>query len=262
MTIIEAIILGVVQGLTEFIPVSSSGHLIIARELFGLPGTGLAFDAVLQLATALAAALYFRRDLARMVRAIASFVTRAPVPREDQILAIVVTLGTVPAVLFGLMAEQAMETAFRNTALVAGALVAGSTLMAFAEYTYRGGTQSIRPRHALPLGFFQSLALIPGVSRSGATIAGGMLLGLTREDAMRASFLLSVPLLLGSGAKKALELASSTDPVMPVVAGSAAAFVVGLAAIRFLMSYLTMRGLMPFVIYRLALAVLIFSTLS
>jgi undecaprenyl-diphosphatase len=262
MTIIDAIILGVVQGLTEFIPVSSSGHLILARELFGLPKSGLAFDAVLQLATALAAALYFRRDLARMIRAVLGLLTGSPAPREDTTLAGIIVLGTVPAVALGLMAEQAMETAFRNTALVAIALILGSVLMAFAEYMYRGGVRSIRLRHALPLGFFQSLALIPGVSRSGATISGGMLMGLSREDATRASFLLSVPILLGSGAKKALELAGSHDTAAPVIAGSVAAFVVGLAAIRFLMSYLKTRGLMPFVIYRLALAALIFTTIS
>ncbi|MBP9669554.1 MAG: undecaprenyl-diphosphatase UppP [Candidatus Pacebacteria bacterium] len=256
MTTVDAIILGIVQGLTEFLPISSSGHLIIARNLFGMTADGgLAFDAVLQCATAFAIVLYFWRDLLALARGVFM--------REQSALTEVLYLvvATIPAVLLGLFLEHAMETTFRSVALVAGTLVAGSLIMAMIEWIVRtrASSQLTVPR-ALSIGVFQSLALVPGMSRSGMTISGGMLVGLTREAATRFAFLLGIPVLLGSGLKKIVDIAQGSDtagPLGPLVVGGVVAFGVGLLVIHFLLRFLRTHTLMPFVWYRLALAALL-----
>ncbi len=257
MTTFDAIILGIVQGLTEFLPISSSGHLIIAREVFGITTEGgLAFDAVLQCATALAIVLYFWRDLFALARGTFS--------RERRVLTEVLYLAvaTVPAVILGILLEDAMETVFRNVALVAGTLVVGSVIMAAIEWIVRAQarTEMTVPR-AVSIGLFQALALVPGMSRSGMTIVGGMLAGLSREAATRFAFLLGIPVLLGSGLKKIFDIAQGTDSagaIGPLVLGGMVAFAVGLLVIHFLLKFLRTHTLMPFVWYRLVLAALLF----
>lgn len=247
MTIGGGIVLGIVQGLTEFLPVSSSGHLILARELFGYAGDhGLAFDAILQLATTLAVIIYFRADLLRIVA------------ERDWRLIKALVLGTIPAVIAGLLLESWMESSFRSAGLVALTLVLGSALMWYAERVRAPSPSSpLTPRSGFLIGLFQTLALVPGMSRSGSTISGGLILGLTRETATRFSFLLSIPILLGTGAKKFLDLAMDgtlTAMTGELIAGALAAFVVGYACIAFLMRYLKSHSLMVFVWYRLLLA--------
>ncbi len=250
MNILEAIILGLVQGLTEFIPISSSGHLILARSLLGLgDDNGLAFDAVLQLATVLAVIVYFAKDLWSFLR--------------DKNLVISLILGTVPAIIFGLALESKMETIFRDAHLVAWMLLVGALLMYMAERVAKE-SEVLTPKRGFIIGLFQSLALVPGISRSGATISGGLFTGLSREMATRFSFLLSVPILAGSGLKKLLDLSQSGqfgEIGLTLIIASIVAFASGLWAIKFLLNYLKNHKLTPFIWYRVVLALIIFTFL-
>jgi len=250
-------LLGIVQGLTEFLPVSSTGHLILARDFFSISTEyGLAVDAVLHLATALAVLVYFRRDILRLATSFFSLIRGGETAREDRILIYALALGTVPAIMIGLVFESAIEGAFRSPALVAYALVAGSVLFFVAERLAKQ-IEKLSVSRGFLIGLFQALALIPGMSRSGATISGGLLLGLTREAAARFAFLLSFPIILGAGTLKALELGNIgafSVIGIPLLTGAAAAFLSGILAIHFLITYLKRHTLDVFIVYRLALA--------
>lgn len=259
MSIIEAIVLGVLQGVTEFLPVSSTGHLILARSLFEISESyGLAFDAVLHLATALAVIVYFRSDIWQLLQALLRKFGRLPVNERDEILLYALIVGTIPAVILGLTLESLMESLFRSPLLVAGVLVAGSVLFMYAEWVYQQSPQTneIDVKKGFKIGLFQSLALIPGMSRSGASIAGGMLLGLSRTEAARFAFLLAVPVITGAGLKKLLELITTDEAIawFAVGIGAAAAFVTGLLAIHFMLAFVRNHTLWPFIWYRLILA--------
>lgn len=261
MDILLSLILGVVQGITEFLPISSTGHLILAREVFGSSGYGLAYDALLHLATACAVMVYFKRDISVLFQTMLREFGRMPVNRKDAVLLHALLLGTIPAVAFGLFLEDFMEGIFRSPLLVAGVLVVGSGLFAFAEYYYKKHPPkgTLTSGKGFFIGLFQSLALIPGMSRSGASIAGGMFLGLTREEATRFAFLLGVPILLGAGSKKLIEFLSSPDEVVwgSILVGILAAFITGLLAIHFMLGFVRRFSLWPFIIYRLILAVVV-----
>lgn len=259
MTLLEAIILGLVQGVTEFLPVSSTGHLILARSLFGVnDAQGLAVDAVLQLATVAAVFVYFFPDIWLLTQTALRKLGRLPVNKREETLLYAILIATVPAVIFGLMLESLMESAFRSPLLVAGVLVAGSFFFMYAEYKYQ--TTPRKNEMSLSTGFkiglFQVLALIPGMSRSGATISGGMLLGLSRSEAARFAFLLALPVITGAGLKKLLELivSDATVPWFPVAVGSVVAFVTGILAIHFLLAFVRTHTLWPFIWYRIILA--------
>ena len=259
MTILESIVLGLVQGLTEFLPVSSTGHLILTRTLFDVADTnGLAFDAVLHLATATAVIVYFFPDIWQLTQAGLRKLGRLPVNKRDETLLYSLLIATVPAVVLGLSLESLMERTFRHPLLVAGVLIAGSLLFMYAEwvYTNRSQTNEMNMRKGFKIGLFQSLALIPGMSRSGATISGGMLLGLTRSEAARFAFLMAVPVITGAGLKKFLELLASDEQVLwlPILIGAAVAFATGLAAIHFMLSFVRNHTLWPFIWYRIILA--------
>ncbi len=252
--------LGIVQGLTEFLPVSSSGHLIIARDLFGIQTPdGLAVDAVLQLATALAVLVYFRSDFFRLSRDAISWVRGIGVEAGQKTLILAITLGTIPAAIAGLILESRMETVFRSAELVAWMLLAGSLLLIIAEATGKWIAEKrlITVWRGVAIGLFQCLALVPGFSRSGATIAGGLILGLSRIEAARFGFLLSFPIILGSGLKKLLELGMQgqlSDIGFPLLLGSLVAFTVGLGCIHFLIRFLKNNSLGVFILYRTLLA--------
>ncbi len=273
MTHLVAIIIGAVEGLTEFIPVSSSGHLIIARQLLGVnDSSGLAFDAIIQLATSCALLVYFWRDVIRLLQTAWMWFIRRPIESSEKTLLYSIVLGTIPAVIFGLLLEKKMETIFRNVHLVALALIAGSVLFWYAQYASKKFRDRLadlhRPLsvwHGIIIGFYQCLALIPGVSRSGATISGGLIEGLSQADAVRFSFLLSLPVLFGAGLKElwsvhhdllAQGITSAFD--INLLLGSVVAFVTGLIAIRYLMKYLKTHNLNIFIWYRIALAVVLF----
>ncbi len=270
MTHLVAIILGFVEGLTEFLPISSSGHLIIVRQLLHVQETGgLAFDAVIQLATSCALLVYFWRDVLDLI----TF--------KEKKLVYSIILGTIPAVLFGLLLQHKMETIFRSAHLVAYMLILGSVLFLFAQYRSRKVHDEIDP-HTSPhgtrsepltiwkgikIGFYQCLALVPGISRSGATISGGLIEGLSMSEAVRFSFLLSLPILFGAGLKELWSVRGDIFATgvqgsisvfgIDLILGSLAAFVTGLAAISFLMRYLKTHNLTVFIWYRIALAILI-----
>lgn len=259
MTIFESVVLGLVQGVTEFLPISSSGHLILFRQLMGLQTEGtLGFDAVLQLATVFAVMVYFSKDIWRLIQTLLRKLGRLPVNEKDITLVYALLIGTIPAVIFGLLLEKFMDTVFRSPLVVAGVLVLGSLLFIYAEWVYmKSVPQNIMTvRKGLKIGFFQCLALIPGMSRSGASIAGGMLLGLSRSEAARFSFLLSIPVLLGAGAKKLIDLIKTHQDVQWTEVGiaSVVAFVTGLIAIHFLLTFVRRNSLWPFIWYRLLLA--------
>lgn len=259
MGIFDAIILGIVQGITEFLPISSTGHLILARAWLSISADhGLAIDAVLQLSTALAVLIYFRRDIKAITF---DFFTG-----RERKLGSAIVLGTIPAVVAGLFLESYMETTFRSAELVAWMLMAGSLLFLAAEYAAKryamwGLVTSVTPARGFVVGLFQCLALIPGMSRSGSTIVGGLFLGFTREEAARFGFLLSLPILFGSGLKKLFELSGEgLLPMLgfPLALSALVAFLVGLAAIHYLLRYLRNHTLMVFVIYRVFLAGVVF----
>jgi len=262
MTTFEAIVLGLVQGLTEFLPVSSTGHLVFLHSIFGLNGvTALSFDAVLHLATAGAVIVYFWGDVVMLLNTARRKVSRLPVNERDYNLLLALLIGTVPAVIFGLLLENIMATLFRSPILVATVLIVGSFLFVLAEWKYlhskRGKIITIKT--GLLIGLFQCLALVPGMSRSGATISGGMLLGLSREESARFAFLLAIPIILGAGSKKMLELMTSSEAVswFAVAAGAATAFFAGLAAIHFMLSFVRRYSLWPFIWYRVILATVV-----
>ncbi len=261
MGILSAIILGIIEGATEFIPVSSTGHLIIARQFLGINNSyGLSFDAVLQLATALALVAYFWSDILRLINSFFAWVLRKPLEQKERVLLASIIIGTVPAVIAGLLLEKKMETIFRDVHLVAWALLAGSVLMWLAQ-RFSSENKILTLSKGIIIGFFQCLALVPGVSRSGATISGGLFSGLSRDEAVRFSFLLSVPILLGSGLKKLFEIRGdlvSSGLGLPLLFGSIAAFIVGLISIQFLIKYLRRRDLNLFIYYRIVLFLAIF----
>ena len=281
MDILSALILGIIQGLTEFLPISSTGHLILAREFLGLEEAySLSFDAVLHLATALAVLIYFWSDFIRLmftaVRWIMQLLQRMSSKRaeigvleqqdrKDRTLILALILGTLPAAVLGIIFEDYIGSVFRSAEFVAWTLVAGSFIFLFAEWVAKKIPQSeITPRMGLKIGFFQALALIPGMSRSGMSISGGLLLGLKRDEAARFAFLLSLPIIVGAGGLSALRLGFSgllSEIGSALIVGAIAAFVTGWLAIHYLLKYLKNHTLGVFVVYRLTLAALIFLVL-
>ena len=259
MNTVHTALLGLVQGITEFLPISSTGHLILFGNLLG-DGQSLAFDAVLHLATVLAVIVYFFPDIWLLFQTFLRMLGRQPVdPKYDTLLKALV-IGTIPAVILGLLLEDIMGTLFRNPLLVAGVLVLGSFLFIYAEQRYQTSFRDGRIDIAtgLKIGFFQTLALIPGMSRSGSALAGGMLLGLSRSEATRFSFLLAIPVLLGGGAKKMLELGNTAGTDWgAILTGAVVAFVVGLGAIHFMVSFVKNHSLWPFIWYRIAVAAVV-----
>jgi undecaprenyl-diphosphatase len=260
MEIVNSVILGIIQGATEFIPVSSSGHLILMRDLLNMEVEySLAFDAVLQLATTFAVLVYFRKDIFNLAKNFFKFISGKFVDATELILLKAVMLGTIPAVVIGLLLEDSMETIFRSSFLVALSLIVGGLIMFFAERFAKQNSE-LNIKKGIGVGFFQALALIPGFSRSGMTISGGLFLGLKREEATRFAFIMAFPVLLGAGMKKLLDLGGSgvLDSVgVELFAGSLASFIVGLLAIHFLVTFLKKNTMNAFVVYRFALAILV-----
>ena len=257
MTVLNAIILGAVQGLSEFLPISSSGHLIIVRQLFNWrTNSDLAFDAVLQLATVLALVVYFRKDIWHLTKVFFAMITRKTAEQKDKIMIWVITIGTIPAVIAGLLLQKYMETTFRSAVLVCIILIIGSGVMFFAE-KFSKKNEELTIKKGLWIGVFQCLALVPGFSRSGATISGGLFMGLSREEATRFSFLLSIPIVFGSGLKEFISLARTgilATNNFSLFFGSLTAFIVGIFAIEFLIRFLKRYPLNIFIYYRLILA--------
>lgn len=256
MNILESIILGLVQGLTEFLPVSSSGHLIIIRDLLGLNISGsLEFDVLLHLATLLVIIIYFGGDIRRLIT---DTLTEGPSARSSKIL-LAIIFGSIPAGVLGFLYGDTIESMFRNSEHVAYALILGSLLFLIADRfgRGRGGIGAVK---GFFIGVFQSLALIPGFSRSGSSISGGLIFGLSREESIKFAFLLGIPVIFGAGLKTLLDIGISNFQNfinIPTMIGFFTAFFSGLWAVRFLVKYLSKNSFTPFIIYRLAIAVII-----
>jgi undecaprenyl-diphosphatase len=256
--IFEAIILGIVQGLTEFLPISSSGHLILVPWATGWSGElmdSLTFDVALHVGTLAAVLWYFWRNWLQFGRATAN-VLRGRAPVHEARLVWYIVLGTVPAVIAGLLLERTVETLFRNPLLVAAALVAGSFLMWIADRisSRERNLGAMTLSHALFVGVAQAVALVPGISRSGITIAAALAAGYRREDAARFSFLLSTPVIAGAAVLKVRHITFQGHAAWGCILGTVSAAVVGYLAIRFLIRYLERHSMNIFVWYRLALA--------
>lgn len=268
MSWFEAIILGLLQGLTEFLPVSSSAHLRIFGPLLPSGGDpGAAFTAITQLGTEAAVLLYFRKDLWRIGNAwLRSLGYPASRMGGDAKMGWFIIIGTIPIVVLGLLFSHAIETTLRNLYLTATMLIAFALVLAFADFkgSKNRHLHELTWRHALIFGFAQAMALIPGVSRSGGTITGGLLLGYTREAAARYSFLLAIPAVMGSGFYQLIKSWGEATPVAagPTMLATAVAFVSGYAVIVVFLKWVSTHSYLPFVVYRLALGALVFALLG
>lgn len=257
----EALILGVVQGLTEFLPVSSSAHILIVSQLFGWQDPGAAFTAVTQIGTELAVLLYFRKDLVRIISTWARSLVSPSLRRNlDARMGWYIIIGTIPVVILGVLFADLIETGARNLWLVSFTLIIFGLVLGFADRVGRKqkSLASLNAGQGIMFGLGQALALIPGVSRSGATISTGLLLGYTREAAARYSFLLAIPAVLGSGFYEARKIGSDTSVSWgPTIMATVIAFVIGFAVIAWLLRWVSTRSFTPFVIYRVGLGFLV-----
>jgi len=262
--LLQAIVLGIVQGLTEFLPISSSGHLRIVPAFLGWEDPGAAFTAVIQLGTMAAVVLYFRADLLRIARAwLASL--RDPARRSDLDARVgwYLILGTIPISIFGLAFSHQIETGARDLYIIGTTLIVLGLALLVAEKVSRRERDltTLTRRDAVVVGFAQALALIPGVSRSGATITAGLLLGFDRVAAARFSFLLSIPAVVLSGLFELRGIvdgsAAGAVGVAPTAVATLLSFVSGYASIAFLLRFLTTHTTGVFVAYRVVLGVLV-----
>lgn len=264
----EAAILGVVQGLTEFLPISSSAHLRIIGPLLPSGGDpGAAFTAITQIGTEAAVLLYFRHDIVRIFLAWWHSLTQARWRRHpDARMGWLIIIGTLPIALLGLVFKDAIETHLRNLYITAAMLIGFGIVLGLADRfsSRERHLNQLTWGHGLLFGFAQAMALIPGVSRSGGTITAGLLMGYTREAAARYSFLLAIPAVLASGF---YQLYRSWEYGSPIAAGPTAlatvvAFVVGYGVIVWFLKLVSTRSYMPFVIYRVALGLLVLALLG
>jgi undecaprenyl-diphosphatase len=271
--VLSAIFLGVVQGLTEFLPISSNAHLaIIGRLMPSAEDPGAAFVAITQIGTELAVLLYFRKDILSIIAAWLKSLNRnshlTHHERSDARLAWLIAIGTLPIVILGYLGQSWIENELRSLWIIAATLIIFGFLLGFLDYMGRNERtiDQLTPGHGILYGFAQSLALIPGVSRSGATIAMGRLLGYRRESALRYSFLLALPAVFGSGLyqlKKAIDEPGDQVFTMPeILTATFVAFLVGYAVIAWLMRYISTKSFTPFVIYRIVLGTALLIALS
>lgn len=261
LSVFDSIILGITQGITEFLPISSSGHLIIARDVLGITQDGgLAFDAILQLATACAVLLYFRKDIIDLILNV--FKKERDMQKLKLTAALII--GTIPAIVLGLFLQDYMETIFRSTTLVAITLIIGSVVMYIGDLFLKKRTRSAEDLTIMKgfgIGLYQCLALVPGMSRSGMSISGGYFLGLSKEMAVRFSFLLSIPIIVGSGLVKLVDVIKDPSIIsggfITLSFGFISAFVFGWFSIDFLLKFLKTNSFKVFVVYRTVLAILL-----
>jgi undecaprenyl-diphosphatase len=269
MSWLQVVVLSVVQGLTEFLPVSSSGHLAIVSRLFFADDAGASFTAVTQLGTEVAVLLYFARDIARIVKAWFAGLFNAAARNADYRLGWYVIIGTIPIGVLGLLFKDEIRTGARNLWVIAIALVVFSAVIAAAEYFGRQTrhVEQLTWRDSVIVGLAQCLALVPGVSRSGATISAGLFLGQDRELAARFGFLLAIPAVFASG------LFSLPDAFHPVGEGMSAsgpqllvatliAFVVGFAAVAWFLQFLVRHSMYWFVAYRVVVGAVVLALLG
>ncbi|MFJ5613459.1 undecaprenyl-diphosphate phosphatase [Streptomyces sp. NPDC093221] len=268
MSWFTAAVLGLVQGLTEFLPVSSSAHIRVVSVLAGWDDPGAAFTAVTQLGTETAVLIYFRRDIATIVKAwTASLFHPERRKDHDARMGWFVIVGTVPIAVLGAAFQHTIENGLRDLRITGTVLILFGLVLAVADRTR--AVRRPKPiteltfRHSLWYGLAQALALIPGVSRSGGTISAGLFLGYSREAAARYSFLLAIPAVLASGGLELFKLGSGPAPAWgPTMLATVIAFAVGYAAIAWFLKYISHRSFTPFVIYRVLLGVVIIALVA
>lgn len=278
MDILNAIILGLVQGLTEFLPVSSSAHLRIVGEFLGTGGDpGARFTAITQIGTELAVIILFWKDIVRIIGAwCRALVGKIPRNDPDARMGWLIIIGSVPIVVLGLLFQDQIETTLRSLWFTASMLIGFGILLGIADWIGRKNLklENLGYKHGIIFGLAQALALIPGVSRSGGTITAGLFLGYERAAAARYAFLLAIPAVLGSGFFQIYK--SIADPCsegatdcIPEIYGpgetliaTVVAFIVAIFVIKFFMSYISKRSFLPFVIYRILLGIVIFILLG
>ncbi|KAA9150118.1 undecaprenyl-diphosphate phosphatase [Amycolatopsis acidicola] len=259
----EAIILGLVQGLTEFLPISSSAHLRITAALAGWDDPGAAFTAVTQIGTELAVILYFAPKIGRILVAwFFSLYKRDWRGHPDARLGWLIIVGSIPIIVLGLFFQDAIDHAFRDLRVTATMLIVFGMILLVADRIgkqYRDLDHLTVP-HGLAYGFAQALAIVPGVSRSGGTVSAGLLLGYTRSDATEYAFLLAVPAVFGSGLYKLTDIGSGGESPQwgPTILATLVAFGVGYLVIAWLMKFIKTKSYVPFVIYRVALGIALF----
>lgn len=267
MDLLRSVVLGLLQGLTEFLPISSSAHLAIFPQLFGWGDPGAAYTAVVQIGTEAAVVLYFWRDIwgigSGWVKALFSAEARkAPAWRMGWFIII----GSLPIVILGLFLEDIIDREFRSLWVIATTLVVLGVVLGLAEKFGRKdrSIDLLTPRHAVLLGAAQAAALVPGVSRSGATISMGLFLGYERQAATRYAFLLAIPAVVGAGVYKLKDIPGGENAygTGPTIVGTIVAFVVGLAVIHWLLRYVSTRSYAPFVVYRIVLGLAVMALLG
>lgn len=261
MDLIQAALLGIIQGITEWLPISSTGHLRVVPALMGWPDPGAGFTAVIQLGTILAVVMYFRTELSRAFMAWCRSLFGKERDSVDARIGWGVFWGTIPILIVGYLGRDYIEGPLRSLEVVAWALILFGIVMAVADRYWVGKKDMKQSRviDGVIVGLFQCLSLIPGVSRSGATMTGAYLSGFNRADAARFSFLLSIPSITAAGL---YQLYNQRDHILreqlaPVLVATVVSFVVGYATIAWLIKYLQRRGLGVFVLYRLALGVIL-----
>jgi undecaprenyl-diphosphatase len=258
----EAVVLGLIQGLTEFLPISSSAHIRVVSAFFGWPDPGAAFTAVIQLGTEAAVLIYFRKEIWEII----STWTRAlwtPELRSHYAARMgwYVIVGSLPIGILGLVFKDQIETVFRDLRLVGTTLIVFGIILWFADHTARNRLtleKHLSFTHAVVYGFAQALALIPGVSRSGGTITAGLLLDYRREDAAKYSFLLAIPAVLSSGLLEVAQIGGGQAPAWgPTIVATVISFIVGYAAVAWFLKYISHHRFTGFVIYRILLGLFV-----
>ncbi|QCX75075.1 Undecaprenyl-diphosphatase [Streptomyces sp. YIM 121038] len=273
MSWLESFILGLVQGLTEFLPISSSAHLRLTAAFAGWHDPGAAFTAITQIGTETAVLIYFRKDIGRILYAwFGSLVGRVPRSDHDAQMGWLVIVGSIPIGVLGVTLKDQIEGPFRDLRLIATTLIVMGIVLGFADrlaardevggkhraVRERKDLKQLNVKDGLIYGVCQAMALIPGVSRSGATISGGLLMGYTRESAARYSFLLAIPAVLASGAYELKDAGEGHVSWGPTIFATIIAFVVGYAVIAWFMKFITTKSFMPFVYYRVLLGIVLF----
>ncbi|MGW4898057.1 undecaprenyl-diphosphate phosphatase [Kitasatospora sp. NPDC004240] len=264
----HATVLGLIQGLTEFLPISSSAHLRVFPALLGWQDPGAAFTAVTQLGTEAAVLIYFRKDIASIIKTWTLSLFRPALRSEqDARMGWFVILGTLPIGIFGVLFQHTIENTLRDLRVIGTTLIVFGLILAVADRTR--AVRNAKPiseltlPHAVGYGLAQALALIPGVSRSGGTISAGLLMGYSREAAARYSFLLAIPAVLASGLLELTKIGEGPAPAWgPTLLATAIAFVVGYAAVAWFLKFISNNSFMPFVIYRVLLGIVIIALVT
>lgn len=268
MDLFYAAILGAIQGLTEFLPVSSTAHLVLLQNFLNLSPEkfGLSFDASLHLGTLLALFVFFWKDIISLIRNFLIVLQEKSIKNAEQRLPIILLTATIPGALFGIFMETKVETTFRSPILIAFTLVLFSFVLLYVDREGKKSRQltQVTFYDGILIGLAQALALIPGVSRSGITLATGIWRGFTREASIRFTFLLSIPIILGAGGKQFVTTVFNgqfMDEWQFFLVGMFFAFFFGLLAIKFLLRFLQNHSLMVFIIYRITLGLLVLITI-